>query len=443
MSLVLSADASEQTTKDVADDQLNIQEVVIENGLRVIVVNMKSNGSVTFGVGYLVGAGDDPRDVVGISHFLEHMMFAGTKNISEDKLKEVIGKYNKDTNAFTSYDITFYHHKCNKVFLDIDMAIEADRMQNLKLDKKLIEREKNVIIEERKMRVESHPLSKFMYEAAFKAMFLYSTYSYPVIGYLDQIKNCNKQKLENHYKTFYSPQNAFIVFVGDITMDEALKKVRKYFGSISSSAPVKRERVIDPQNIGLKFTIDNSSDQITIKNFNMIFKIDRDLIKTLKDESVIELIVGMLCSGRSSILYKTLVDQKELAYTLDSLLDIRAYDKGRVNIATVIREGVSYTVIEKEIEEIVYNFADKYLTKELLETEKLKVLNKIELAQDSPDDMQMLILTNLCNGRTLEEIKNIKNIVKKITFEEVKAKAKEFLNKENKMLRIYSNPKEK
>ncbi|MDR3031195.1 MAG: insulinase family protein, partial [Holosporales bacterium] len=92
-----------------ANSQLDIQERVIENDLRVIVVNMKTNGSVTFGVGYFVGAADDPRDVVGVSHFLEHMMFTGTKNIGETKLKEIIEQCNKNSNAFTGNDITFYY----------------------------------------------------------------------------------------------------------------------------------------------------------------------------------------------------------------------------------------------------------------------------------------------------------------------------------------------
>ena len=423
------------------DDTLNIQERILENGLRVIVVNTKSNNSVSFGLGYLVGAGDDPRSCVGISHFLEHLMFAGTKNISENKLKETIGKYNKDTNAFTSYDVTFYHHKCNKFFLDVDMKIEADRMQNLTLKNDLIERERNVIIEERKMRVESDPLTKFMYEGAFKTMFLYSTYSYPVIGYLDQIKSCDKEAITKHYEKFYSPGNAFALFVGDITIDEAVTKTKAYFGAIPQKSKVKRNRAIDPEETGLKYTLDNSSDSIKIRNLNMIYKIDRKFIDSLKDEITVEILVGILSSGDSSVLHKILVDQKELVYTLDTLLDIRAFDKGRINIASVIRDGVDKKIVEKEIEEIVYNFADKYLTEELFETEKKKYIDKIDLAKDSPDTMQMLILTNVCNGRSVHEINELKNIIKSVTFDDVRKMAKLLLTSDNNILRIYSHPK--
>lgn len=423
------------------NDTLNIEERVLENGLRVVVVNMKSNGSVSFGIGYLVGAADDPRSVVGVSHFLEHLMFTGTKNISEAKLKEIIGKYNKNTNAFTSYDITFYYHECNKFFLDTDLKIEADRMQNLTLKEDLIERERNVIIEERKMRTESNPVTKFMMEGAFKTMFLYSNYSYPVIGYLDQIKSCDKESITKHYQKFYSPGNAVAIFVGDITTDEAVEKMKTYFGAIKSKPKVERERVIDPAETGLKYEIDNSSESIALRSIDVVYKIDRDILKSLKDEVAVEILLGILGSGESSVLHKILVDQKEMAYSLDAMLDIRAFDKGRMNISAVVRDGVDEKLLESEIKEITQNFVEKYLTEELFETEKKKYTDRIDLAKDSPNSMQMLVLENICNGRSVSEIKDLKNIIKNVTFDDIKRIAKSMLTQDNNILNIYSHPK--
>ncbi|MDR3030802.1 MAG: hypothetical protein LBU35_00235, partial [Holosporales bacterium] len=108
-----------------------------------------------------------------------------------------------------------------------------------------------------------------------------------------------------------------------------------------------------------------------------------------------------------------------------------------------IRDGISEKLIEKEIEEIVYNFVDKYLTEELFETEKQKALAKIELHQDSPNSMQMLVLTNVCNGRSVKELKDLKNIIERITFKEAKKISKLLLKKENKILQIYTHPKSK
>ena len=439
-------DIKEKTSENKAksdDGKLDIQETTIENGLRVIVANMKSRGSVMFGVGYFVGAGDDPLNVVGISHFLEHMMFKGTKNISGPKFKEVMGKYNKNSNAFTDYDITFYTYQCNKTFLDIDLKIEADRMQNLKLDSDDIAKEKEVIIEERKMRMESDPRTKYMVESAYKMMFLYSSYSYPVIGYLDQIKACNKTEIKKHYKKFYAPNNAFALFTGDITLPEAVEKVKKYFGSVKKGDDVKRQRVFDPKDTGLKYTLDHGSDQITVHNLDVMYKIDRDLIDTIKKVVTIEIMQGILAGGDSSILYQNMVDKKELSYTVESFLDIRAFDYGRLSMGTVFRENQKSEKIEEEMDKIINDFADKYLTVDLFEKEKKKIADGFEMMQDNPGSMNMFILGNVCNGYKIDEIKNIKNIAKSIKFEDVKDIAKKILTKENRMLRVYSHPKEK
>ena len=439
--LGLSSCFSENSPKD--DGKLDIQETTIENGMRVIVANMKSRGSVMFGVGYFVGAGDDPRDVVGVSHFLEHMMFKGTKNISGPKFKEIMGKYNKNSNAFTDYDITFYTYQCNKIFLDVDLKIEADRMQNLKFDEDDIAKEKEVIIEERKMRMESDPRTKYMVESAYKMMFLYSPYSYPVIGYLDQIKACDKNSIKKHYKKFYAPNNAFALFTGDITLSEAVEKIKKYFGTIKKGNDVKRNRIIDPKDTGLKYTIEHESEQIKVHDLDIMYKVDKSNIDTIKKIVTLEIMKGILASGDSSILYQNMVDKKELLYTIESYLDIRAFDSGRFSISTVFRENQKPEKIEEEVENIINDFAEKYLTVDLFEKEKKKIADGFEIMQDNPGGMNMFVLGNIVNGHKIDEIKNIKNIVKDIKFEDVKNIAKKILTKENRMLKVYSHPKER
>ncbi len=231
---------------------IDIQERTLDNGLKIIVVNLKSNGVIFGGVGYYVGSGDDPRNIVGVSHILEHMMFKGTRNLSGDDLKKTIFVNNKYSNAFTGHDVTFYVHLFSKDIIDNNLKIEADRMKNLRIDSKDLAKEKEVVIEERKMRTESDPRTNFMEEAAWKTMYLFSNYSYPVIGYLDQIKSCDQKVVRQHYKKYYKPNNAFVLLVGDITIDEAVEKVKKYFGNIKKGKDQNRERVIDPVNTGLK-----------------------------------------------------------------------------------------------------------------------------------------------------------------------------------------------
>lgn len=332
--LIISIVTSFSKTNDV-----DIQERFLDNGLRVIVVNLKSNGVIFGGVGYYVGSGDDPRNIVGVSHILEHMMFKGTKNLSGDDLKKTIFVNDKYSNAFTGYDVTFFVHLFSKDIIDNNLKIEADRMQNLKIDSKDLAKEKEVVIEERKMRTESDPRTNFMEEAAWKSMYLFSNYSYPVIGYLDQIRACNQKNVKQHYRKYYKPNNAFVLLVGDITIDEAVEKVRKYFGNIKRGEEHKRERVIDPVDTGLSHTIEHKSPQISTHDLNFIYKIDRKYFDTVKKLAMLEIAGSILSSGESSILYQEIVDKKKISYTIDSYLDVRAFDKGRINISTVFREN--------------------------------------------------------------------------------------------------------
>lgn len=423
-------------------NNIDIKEGFLDNGLKVIVVNLKSNGVIFGGVGYYVGSGDDPRNIVGVSHILEHMMFKGTSNLSGDDLKKTIFVHNKYSNAFTSHDITFFVHLFSKDIIDNNLKIEADRMQNLKIDSKDLAKEKEVVIEERKMRTESDPRTNFMEEAAWKSMYLFSNYSYPVIGYLDQIKSCDKKAVEQHYKKYYKPNNAFVLLVGDITLDEAMPKIKKYFGNIKKGKEHKRERIIDPIDTGLKHTIEHESVQISTHDLNFIYKIDRKYFDNIKKLAILEIVGSILASGEGSVLYQEIVDKRKLSYTIDSYLDIRAFDKGRINISTVFRENQKKDIVESEVLSVISDYVSKYLTKKLFEIEKKKLLDQIEILNDNPQNMGMMILTYLINGYNLDDVKNIKNLINDINFEDVKSTAEKIFQPSNLILKIYSHPKE-
>jgi zinc protease len=431
---------AEQKAKLDKSEQDWLEEASLENGLKVIVVHTKTKNVVTGGVGYFVGSGDDPRNVVGISHVLEHMMFKGTKNLDGAKLKEIIFTYNKGSNAFTSYDITFYMHTCNKQFLELDLKIEADRMQNLKLDGDDLAKEKEVVIEERKMRTESDPRRNYMEESAWKAMYLFSNYSYPLIGYVDQIKACSREEVQKHYNTYYVPNNAFLLLIGDIELTEAVALAKKIFGAIPRGKKIKRNRIIDPLDISIRYTMDHDSDQITVHNLNLAYKIDRAFIDTLRKLVTIELAAGILAIGESSLLYQNIVDKKEMAYTVGSYLDIRACDKGRLSISTVFRENQRSADVGKEMCRIIHNFSKEYITKDMLEEEKRKTLDKIEMYKNNSQLMLSYIIEYIANGYKSDEIKNISNIIKSISFQEVKDVASKIFTEKNNIMRIYSHP---
>ncbi len=431
------------TTQNNINDDLDISEATLDNGIKIYVIRTNTKGTVSGGVGYFVGSADDPRNVTGISHILEHMMFKGTKNLSGEKLKEISFVCNKNSNAFTSYDITFYIFLCHKSFLDMNLKIEADRMQNLKLDPKELQKEKEVVIEERKMRTESDPFINHMEEASWKAMYLFSNYSYPVIGYIDQIKECGPTEVRAHYEKFYNPQNAFVLLVGDITLDEAIDKVKTYFGMIPAGKRVDRNRVIDPENTGLTHSIEHEDENIKFNDINIVYKIDRNLFDDVRKQTIVELIVGMLSTGSSSVLYSELIDKNKTAYDIGSYLDIRAFDKGRLNISAMFHNDKKVNDVDNAIMQTISDFIDKHLTKERFENEKKKYLDQLEINESDPNLMLMYGVSYITNGYKMSEFKKIRSIIRSITFEETKDIAQKILNKKNRIMRIYSHPKGK
>ena len=422
------------------NNKINIKEKVLENGMRVIVAPLNTKNSVCFGVGYFVGSADDPRTARGISHFMEHMMFKQTKNLEKGAIKHHLDKYNKYTNAFTAYDITFYTHQCNKSFLELDMQIEADRMVNIQFDPKEIELEKGAIIEERKMRMESDPTIRYAYEAILKSLYLYSPYSDPVIGYMDQIQACNAKNLKEHYDKYYMPNNAFALFVGDIDIDEAVELCNKYFGNISKGSEVKRDRVIDPEKTGLTYKITHKSNQITSKSISILYKLPKNKLDTIKKELTVSIARKILAEGMSSILYKKLVEDKKILHNISSDFDILAYDSSILSINATLQNGKNIYDVEKEINKLIEEFKSNLLTKELFEIEKQKYIDSFDLMLDNPIALNEYIIFHICFGYSLEEIKNIKNILNTITFKEVKEVVKDIFDIDNQVLVVYQMP---
>ena len=425
------------------NDQINIKEKVLENGMRVIVAPLNTKNSVCFGVGYFVGSTDDPRTARGISHFMEHMMFKQTKNLENGKIKHYLDKYNRYTNAFTSYDITFYTHQCNKAFLELDMQIEAERMTNIQFDPKEIELEKGAIIEERKMRMESDPYIRYAHELMLKSLYLYSPYSEPVIGYMDQIQACSAKNLKDHYDKYYMPNNAFALFVGDIDIDEAVELCNKYFGNISKGPEITRNKMMDPEKIGITNKMTHKSDQITTESIVICYKIPQCKLNTMKKELTISIAQRILASGMSSILYRQLVTDKKLLHNISSSLDYIPYDSSILSINALLQEGNNIKSIEQEINKLIEEFKNNLFTKELFETEKQKYIDGFDLMLDNQLELNNYIISQVCAKRSLEEIKNIKSILNTITFEDVKSAIKDIFDINNQVLVIYQVPEGK
>ena len=179
---------------------------MLSNGMQVVVVTNERAPVVVHMVWYKVGAADEPIGKSGIAHFLEHLMFKGTKSVPPGEFSKIIARNGGMDNAFTSQDYTAYFQKVARNKLELVMRLEADRMTNLTLTDKEVLPERDVILEERRSRTDNDPGAQ-LYEASRAALFINHPYRFPVIGWKHEIEELTKKDALQFYKKFYNPNN--------------------------------------------------------------------------------------------------------------------------------------------------------------------------------------------------------------------------------------------
>ena len=203
----------------------------LANGLQVWVKPDHRAPVAVFSIWYRVGSADEPAGITGISHMLEHMMFRGTKAVPDGQFNRIIAAHGGSQNAFTSSDETGYYQIMNAKDLALSFKLEADRMQHLLLQSKAFTKERQVVEEERLMRVADQPPA-LLREHINAVAYLNNPYRHPVIGWASDIKQYTVHDLRQWYQRWYVPNNAVIIVVGDMAPDKVFALAQQYFGAI-------------------------------------------------------------------------------------------------------------------------------------------------------------------------------------------------------------------
>ena len=220
----------------------SVHEYRLANGMKILVKEDHRAPVVVSQVWYKVGSSYEHNGITGVSHTLEHMMFKGTKKIPKGQFSRIIAENGGRENAFTGRDYTAYYQHFEKSRLPVSFKLEADRMRNLLLDKDEFEKEREVVLEERRMRTDDKPRSK-VYELFMAMVYTSSSYRYPIIGWPDDIKELSIDDHRGWYNKWYYPNNATLVVVGDVDPDAVFKLAKKYFGTLKAEQiPVIKTR---------------------------------------------------------------------------------------------------------------------------------------------------------------------------------------------------------
>jgi zinc protease len=213
----------------------------LQNGLQVVVIEDHLAPVVTQMVWYRVGAADEDQGHSGIAHFLEHLMFKGTKDVGPGEFSKIVARNGGEDNAFTFYDYTAYFQTIAASRLDLVMKLESDRMQNLTLTDDQVYPERDVIVEERRQRIDNSPEARLV-EALRYTLMVNSPYGRPAIGWKQEMEALTTADAVAWYKKWYTPSNATLIVVGDVKPEEVKALAEKYYGPIPAHAVPERIR---------------------------------------------------------------------------------------------------------------------------------------------------------------------------------------------------------
>ena len=286
---------------------LPINEYLLDNGLKVLILEDHKAPTATFQIWYRVGSRDEKSGKTGLSHLLEHMMFKGTKQHGPKTFSQTIQRAGGTDNAFTSRDYTGYFELLASDRISLPIDLEADRMRNLILTKETVLSERDVVTEERRLRTEDDPQS-FVFEEVMAASFKNHPYRWPVIGWMSDLRTLNPDDLIEHYRMYYAPNNAVIIVVGDVDQKQIMEQIRASFGSIPVGPRIPAAASGEDEQKGeRRVYVKKEAELPYIMTAYKVPNISHE------DGFALDVLGSILSDGKASRLYHALVYEQQIA----------------------------------------------------------------------------------------------------------------------------------
>ncbi len=352
-----------------------VRKVVLANGLTILVLENHKAPVATFDVIYRVGSRNEQMGKTGLSHLLEHLMFRGTKKLKPEEFSNIIQENGGQDNAFTEEDLTAYFEIINKTHLDVPIALEADRMANF--DPKGFDSEKDVVIEERRMRTEDNP-EDALAEITQAQAYVAHPYHWPVIGWMHDIQGLTLQDALNYHRIYYSPQNALIVTVGDFNADAVIKELTETFSNIANGPKPPPVTAVEPPQEGERGAMLRHAAQLPA-----IAEAFHVPAHESPDCFALELASVILSGGKSSRLYKKLVIEKRMVVEVDASYDLLSFDPTLFWITAQMRPNVKSDDVVKVLDDEIAQLANKQVDPQELQKAKNQELASFVFSQDS------------------------------------------------------------
>lgn len=407
----------------------SVHEHTLDNGLKVIVKEDHRAPVVVSQVWYKVGSSYEHNGITGVSHVLEHMMFQGTKTHPPGEFSRIIASHGGRENAFTSRDYTAYFQQLEKDRLEVSFELEADRMRNLALNDEFFQKERRVVMEERRLRTEDNPQA--LTAERFNAVaYLTSPYRNPVIGWMEDLQRLTLQDLQSWYESWYAPNNATLVVVGDVRPDEVFALAQKHFGVLERRPVPAAAPPLEVEQRGLaRLTV-----KVPAELPYLIMGYKTPVLKTAGETwepYALEVLAGILDGGASARFARELVRGQQVAAGAGAGYNLYARGDGLFTLSGTPAQGRTMEELEQALREQVRRVREEPVTAAELERVKAQVVAGNVYERDSLfyQAMQIGILETVgLDWRVADEYVDR---VKAVTAEQVQQVARKYLKDES------------
>jgi len=401
-------------------------DFTLANGMQVVVIPDHRAPIVTHMVWYKVGSADEPPGKSGIAHFFEHLMFKATKTRPEGAFDKAVAAIGGSNNAFTSYDYTSFYETVPPEALDEMMAFEADRMRNLILDDKTIATERDVILEERRARVDNDP-EALLSEEVDATLWQNQPYRIPVIGWKQEIETLDRADALTFYDHYYRPNNAILVVAGDVEPDAVRRLAQESYGKLARGPDLPpRVRPVEPEQ-NARRTVTLADARISVPNFSTQWVVPSYRTARPGEAEALDLLSEILGGGPRSRLYQELVVRKGIATGTGASFQGTMLNDTNFVVYAEPREGGALADVEKALNEEIARVAAGGVTGQELERAKDRFIRSTVFARDRQDAMANMYGSTLATGGTVKDIAEWPDRIRRVTADEIKAVAARYL----------------
>lgn len=406
----------------LAAQEVAYEEYKLNNGLHVILHQDNSAPVVTTSVMYHVGAKDEDPSRTGFAHFFEHLLFEGTKNIGRGEWFKIVAANGGQNNANTTQDRTYYYETFPSNNLELGLWLESERLMHPIINQIGVDTQSEVVQEERRLRYDNAPYGRWQ-EQMFKKLFVKHPYRWLTIGSLEHLANATLDDFKDFNHKFYVPNNAVLVVAGDIEVDKTKKLIEDYFGPIERGGDIARQTFVeDPIMESIKTTFYDPNIQIPAILLGYRTPSHND-----REAYILDMISAYLSDGKSSKLYKKMVDEQKSALQVFafnvSQEDYGAYVVGALPVGENSLESLTMQIDEEIL---------KLQTDLISERDYQKLQNKFENRFVNANSSISGIANSLARYYMLygdtSLINNEIDIYRSITREEIREVAKKYLS---------------